>query len=223
MIKIYKTNYKESFKIHQITSLIKKSDTVLLVGAGDSDFYKSVRNSCSSLTVVDLRSLRFDDVEFINADICSSKTLKNRTFDKIIFSVSLEYVIDDIAALNNTKRLLNTDGSLILDLGYVQYRSWVPARSYLTWEVIDILEFCGFKCTDIIPWGFTNLFYKRRISRMIINFIYKILGFNAAFELEKKLSHKLLLVFKLLGSYHGAYMVAEHTINKLRQYNIDKS
>lgn len=160
---------KEYFDfIHILTTYqkyVKPTDVVVEIGASTKSRTCWISRYCKKLIAVEYSSDRlfgdFDNVTNIHCDwqILSS-CLTNDTIDIVISSQCLEHISDDLAAINETYKILKKGGVAIINTpnrkrlirtiielftGPRKFPYWEHFREYTRLEIVELINRSNFK------------------------------------------------------------------------------
>lgn len=197
MIAILKKYYRQFFATdlavrlnnHKIGNLIKdKNSHILLIGSSYNWYYYD--KNYNNITILDINVIK-GPKNFIKQSITDKTSFNDNSFDYVIMSIVLEYVIDDIKALREIFRILKDNGTFILQLYYYKDKTNKPLRIYSRSTIIDILKYAKLEPQNIIQWGLFEFIFRIRIIKFIILLVYKYLynNLNGWTKLDKYFSN----------------------------------
>ena len=183
LMNIYQKNYADALRDEVIFSKISTEDSVLVVGAGNANYYKKLLPKCKYMMVTDIRDIDITDSDFLQCDFTKDFDVEKQ-FEKIIFSVSLEYIYNDILAMAVASKKLKRDGLIIIDCGFLVRRTKFAVRKYDSEAILDLAAFCDLAVQNITFRGFVSFLYRYRLTRLIFNCLTLIIGENKAGKID---------------------------------------
>lgn len=141
--------------------LVRGSDTVLDLGAGDCEFINAIE--CGRKIAVDINpdaATHTKDAEFIQTSGTDLSAVEARSVDVVFSSNFLEHLPDKLAvlrALDECHRVLSSHGTLIVlmpNIRYLNGRYWdyfdhhTPLTHY---SLVEALRLSGFNIARVVP------------------------------------------------------------------------
>ncbi|MCH8012626.1 MAG: class I SAM-dependent methyltransferase [Candidatus Marinimicrobia bacterium] len=226
---------KKFYHEHFITDLTRRLTTlklfdevrrdggkILIIGAGGMNEWKFFENQCFDVHVLDLRKIE-GPKHFYQQSITEKTPFNDQEFDYIIMSIVLEYVIDDIRALQEIFRILKDGGSLIIQIYYYKDKTNFPLRIYSRDTITDILKYVQFKIIRIYPWGFMNYLFSYRLIKILILLMIKffIKDLSVWVKIDKLLSKKFDFMRKYISFPGGGFIVCRKNHSLKFQHYVD--
>ena len=206
----------------------KNFDVNLLKKLNNEKIYKEIFNSKGSLLLIGFSNNwqyfenKFEDTfvldlnnipgpkKFFQQTITKKTPFKNEKFDTIVLSITLEYTLDDISALNEIFRILKRNGKLILQVYYFKDKTNKPLRIYSKLTITDLLRYTKFETKKIFNWGGLEFFFKIRFIKIIILVLKKyFLKQMGTWHWIDKLINDLLKRFKISVPNSGGIIICK--------------
>jgi SAM-dependent methyltransferase len=144
-----------------------KQRKVLVIGGGYGNEWKYFEEKGEDVSVLDIRNVK-GPKKFYQQSITDITPFSNKEFDAVVIGIVLEYVIDDIRALQEIFRVLKDDGLLVIQISYYKDKTNFPVRIYSRKTIIDLLKYTKFEIEKISPWGAYGALLQNRLSRLFI-------------------------------------------------------
>ncbi len=152
---------------------VRPDSVVVEIGASNKHRTNLLAEHCSQLVGIEYYSGRlpvdFGNVIYKQADWQNlSETLENNSFDLLVSSQCLEHIPDDLAAINETHRVLKPGGIAIINTpnrrrfirrvielvaGERKFPWWEHVREYSKEDLIKLFDKSAFKNYKVIPVG----------------------------------------------------------------------
>ena len=150
---------------------VKKTDTVLEIGASTVERTKELSRYCKKLIGLEYFPDRtpkdFDNVKYIIGDWQNlSKVIKKGSVDLVVSSHVIEHIPNDLEAINETYEVLKPGGVALLNTpnrkrltraiielftGPRKFPYWEHQREYIKKDLINLINMSKFKKFNIIP------------------------------------------------------------------------
>jgi SAM-dependent methyltransferase len=129
--------------------------TVMDFGCGERPFEWYFSKFGAQIVACDLQQNRFGTVDVILDREARKLPFESGTFDAICLFDVLEHVEDDLALLNELRRILKNDGLLLLSVPFMYRFHEIPHdyRRYTPTGLQYLLTLCGFDVQEIQPMG----------------------------------------------------------------------
>jgi SAM-dependent methyltransferase len=170
-----------------IRKLVGEAHNILVIGDWWGRDYWSLRLLGKEVFALDIAPQNGID-RLVLADVTQPLPFKDRTFDAVVMSEVLEHLVDDRLALENIRKVLTPEGSLILSVPFLHDDPEVHVRVHTPRSTRRLLNACGFEVEKSIQRGITALDY--RIIKLTFHLINVV-----NYSLRHKTNYRKIFIF----------------------------
>lgn len=199
-----------------ISKLIKDKKKILNIGClWGRDYY--FLSSGLNKNVVNLDLGKQEVPNLVIGDITKKTLFKDNEFDAVIMGDIIEHIFEDFGALAEIRRILKSDGILVLSIPYFDDKPDYHVRMHSEKTMRRLLESSGFKVTETLTrGGLISLSKILAAPSLILSKLsekYRIKYLSAIAEADYYLGRKKFYLLRFSKSY-GGYFLAKKSVKK---------